>query len=234
VWASIGQAAGLFAVTNIDDIVILALFFGRAGSSRSAAMRIVVGQYLGFAAILAISVLGALGAQLLPPPVIPYLGLLPLALGVRAAWNAWREHRAADRPDRTVDTRSGTGALTVAAVTLANGGDNIGVYVPVFTTVGSSQLVIYAVVFLALVALWCATGWFFATRPCDCSRPLTMGTHPAPRRAHRHRPHHPRSRGRVPPLTARKLVLCPQDGAKVGHCCGQALGDCGRRPEPYW
>ena len=164
-WATISQAFGIFTVTNIDDIVILALFFGRTCSSRRATARIVIGQYLGFGAILAISVLAALGAQLLPPPVIPYLGLLPLALGLRAAWNAWREHHIAEPPDPTTLTRSGAGALTVAAVTLANGGDNIGVYVPVFTTAGPSRLLIYAVVFLALVALWCAAGRYLATRP---------------------------------------------------------------------
>nr|WP_299928846.1 hypothetical protein [uncultured Nocardioides sp.] len=35
------------------------------------------------------------------------------------------------------------GALTVAAVTFANGGDNIGVYVPVFIAVGTGALVAY-------------------------------------------------------------------------------------------
>ena len=58
----IGQAVGMFAVTNIDDLVILALFFSRARS----AWQVVAGQYLGFAGILAVAVLGALGASLLP------------------------------------------------------------------------------------------------------------------------------------------------------------------------
>lgn len=60
--------------------------------------------------------------------------------------------------------RSDVGILTVAAVTLANGGDNIGVYVPVFANSGTSGMVAYLVVFLALVAVWCAAGRFFATR----------------------------------------------------------------------
>ncbi|GAB3682022.1 cadmium resistance transporter [Saccharopolyspora tripterygii] len=50
-------------------------------------------------------------------------------------------------------------------MTLANGGDNIGVYVPVFATAGSGGLAVFAVVFLALVAVWCAAGRYFATRP---------------------------------------------------------------------
>jgi cadmium resistance protein CadD (predicted permease) len=82
----IGQAAGMFAVTNIDDLVILALFFGAAAGRRGAQARVVAGQYLGFAAILIVSIVGAFGLGLLPHAVIPYLGLLPLALGIRAAW----------------------------------------------------------------------------------------------------------------------------------------------------
>ncbi|AEV74081.1 putative permease, cadmium resistance protein [Mycolicibacterium rhodesiae NBB3] len=83
--ALIGSAAAMFAVTHIDDIVVLALFFGHAGGSRSAAARVVIGQYLSFIGILAVSVVGAVGVDLLPEEFVPYLGLLPLALGLRAA-----------------------------------------------------------------------------------------------------------------------------------------------------
>jgi cadmium resistance protein CadD (predicted permease) len=165
----IGQAVGLFALTNVDDIVILALFFGQT-QGRSAALRVVSGQYLGFIAILAASIVGALGAQLLPEAAIPYLGLLPLALGLRAAWRAWQEHRPrTEAPDRGDETQAspaqGPGVFAVATVTFANGGDNIGVYVPVFATAGIGGLLTYVLVFLALVGVWCAAGRFFATRP---------------------------------------------------------------------
>jgi hypothetical protein len=55
--------------------------------------------------------------------------------------------------------------LAVPAVTFANGGDSIGVYVPVFAAAGTGGLVVFAAVFLALVAVWCAASRFFATRP---------------------------------------------------------------------
>jgi cadmium resistance protein CadD (predicted permease) len=153
----------MFAVTNVDDLVILALFFGQAAGRRGAEARVVAGQYLGFTAILAVSILGALGAGLLPDTAIPYLGLLPLLLGVQAAWRAWRErHTAGDEP---APTPNGPAVPAIAAVTFANGGDNIGVYVPVFATTGTGGLVVFAVVFLALVAIWCAAGRFLATRP---------------------------------------------------------------------
>jgi cadmium resistance protein CadD (predicted permease) len=162
----LGQAAGMFAVTNIDDLLVLAVFFGQAAGSGGGAWRVVIGQYLGFAGILAAAIVGALGAGLLPDKAIPYLGLLPLALGIRAAVTAWREHRTGDSDDDASEGHSaGPGVLQVAAVTFANGGDNIGVYVPVFTVAGLAAMSIYAVVFLIGVGLWCAAGWYLGTRP---------------------------------------------------------------------
>jgi cadmium resistance protein CadD (predicted permease) len=55
--------------------------------------------------------------------------------------------------------------FAVAAVTFANGGDNIGVYMPVFAVAGVGGLLTYVLVFLVLVAAWCVAGHFFATRP---------------------------------------------------------------------
>jgi cadmium resistance protein CadD (predicted permease) len=160
----LGQAAGMFTVTNIDDMLVLAVFFGQAGGARAAAVRVVIGQYLGFGAILVASVLGALGAGLLPESAIPYLGLLPLLLGLRAAWKVWREHRTGGDEDSGPEG-TGAGMFQVAAVTFANGGDNIGVYVPVFAVAGTGGMIGYVVVFLIGVAVWCALGWFLASRP---------------------------------------------------------------------
>lgn len=163
----VGQAAGMFAITNIDDMVILAVFFGRTRGHRTGALRVVTGQYLGFGAILAASVAGALGAGLLPEAAIPYLGLLPLVLGLRAAWTAWREHRSRNVPDQPEPgpNSDAVGVLQVAAITFANGGDYIGVYVPVFTVTGTTGMISYIAVFLVGVALWCLIGWYLATRP---------------------------------------------------------------------
>ncbi|WP_245744134.1 cadmium resistance transporter [Lentzea fradiae] len=147
-----GQAAGMFAVTNVDDLVLLALFFSRARGVR----RVVAGQYLGFCGILVVAVLGALGASLLPEQFRPWLGLIPLALGLKAAWGLWRGGGDSDEPV------SSPGVLAMAGVTLANGGDNIGVYVPVFAV--TDALWVYVAVFLALVGVWCLAGWFLASR----------------------------------------------------------------------
>ncbi|MCA1187392.1 MULTISPECIES: cadmium resistance transporter [unclassified Saccharopolyspora] len=160
--STIGRAVGLFAVTNVDDILVLALFFAQGAGHRGAVRVIAFGQYLGFAAILAVSVAAAFGATFLPEGAIPYLGLLPLALGVKAAVQAWRER---GNPAEEQRRRGGPRVLEVAAVTLANGADNVGVYVPVFATAGIGGMSAHVVVFLLLLAVWIAAGRFFATRP---------------------------------------------------------------------
>ena len=169
-------AGGADGRLDICDIIVLAVFFGQS-SGRSGSLRVVLGQYIGFAGILAASVVGALGAGLLPEAALPYLGLLPLILGLRAAWSVWQDHRRtkAEEPDPETHKEEGDrgepgprrqpGVMSVAAVTFANGGDNIGVYVPVFATSGAGGMGTYIVVFLLLVAAWCAAGWFFASRP---------------------------------------------------------------------
>jgi cadmium resistance protein CadD (predicted permease) len=155
-------ALGTFAATNVDDILILALFFGRAAGHDHAPRQVVIGQYLGFALILAVSVAGALGATRLSESAIAYLGLLPIALGVRAAVLAW-QHR--DAVDEERETRGVPSIGSVATVTFANGGDNIGVYVPVFAAAGVGGLSIYVAVFLLMVGVWCFLGHHLATRP---------------------------------------------------------------------
>ena len=162
--SSVLQAIGLFISTNIDDIIVLSLFFARGAGRRGTTARILVGQYLGFAGILGASVLVTLGAgAFLPPEVIPYFGLIPLGLGLWAAWQAWRNRGADDDDEAKVEGKK-VGVWTVAGVTFANGGDNIGVYVPVFLSVGPAAVVAYCIVFLALVAALVGLGKFVATR----------------------------------------------------------------------
>ncbi|MCT2155333.1 cadmium resistance transporter, partial [Corynebacterium sanguinis] len=132
---------------------------GQAGTT----LRILAGQYLGFAGILAAAVLVTLGAgAFLPAEAIPYFGLIPLALGLWSAWQAWQGDD--DDDDAQVASKK-VSVLTVAGVTFANGGDNIGVYVPVFLNVDTATVIIYCVVFLILVAGLVLLAKFVATRP---------------------------------------------------------------------
>lgn len=63
---SVLQAMGLFAATNIDDIVVLSLFFARGAGQRGTTARILAGQYLGFAGILGAAVLVTIRCRSIP------------------------------------------------------------------------------------------------------------------------------------------------------------------------
>ncbi len=130
---SVLQAIGLFAATNIDDIIVLSLFFARGAGQRGTT-------------------------------AIPYFGLIPLGLGLWAAWEAWRGDDEDDDDEAKIAGKK-VGVGTVAGVTFANGGDNIGVYTPVFLSVEPLAVVAYCVIFLALVAVLVALAKFVATRP---------------------------------------------------------------------
>lgn len=158
------QAVGLFVATNIDDVIVVSIFYARGAGTPGTTRKILAGQYLGFGGILLVSVVISLGARsFLPEAALPYFGLIPLALGLYAAWRVWRSRGDGDDDDAKIADKK-VGVLTVAAVTFANGGDNIGIYVPVFTTAGTTAIVAYCVVFLLLVSLLVLVAKFVATR----------------------------------------------------------------------
>ena len=134
-----------FASTNVDDIVLLAVWFAQP---RRRVSSIVIGQYVGIGALVALSALGALTALVLPREWIPLVGVVPVALGIKALFSRGGD----DDPDRA---SAGTGAFSVAVVTMANGADNIGVYIPLFAS-HPEALPWYIAIFAVGTAVWCA------------------------------------------------------------------------------
>jgi len=108
------------------------------------------GQYAGVAALVVVSLLAALGLGVVPESWLWILGLIPLGLGLRKLVIATRAHRAGQRASPAV----ATGLTGVIGVTIANGGDNIAAYTPVFRTIGGSGIAVIIVVFIIGVALW--------------------------------------------------------------------------------
>lgn len=158
-WAIEAVVAGVlsFAATNIDDIFILMLFFSQTGAGFRN-WHVVLGQYLGFAALVALSVLGSLGVLVVPEEWIGLMGVVPIFLGIKGLIRLREESEETKPIDRS-------GIYGVAAVTFANGGDNIGIYVPLFASAGFTRMGIIVFVFLALVAVWCYVGYWLGSHP---------------------------------------------------------------------
>lgn len=150
-----------FASTNIDDIFILMLLFAQAFSRRNR-LHIVCGQYLGIGVLTGAAMLLARMAQALPDTWIGLLGLVPIALGVKSWFNS---SERCDAPSGDAHARGSLPAWGVMSLTIANGADNIGVYVPVFSTYSFPEMLCAALVFLLLTGLWCLTGSRLAELP---------------------------------------------------------------------
>ncbi|MEV0198628.1 cadmium resistance transporter [Nonomuraea sp. NPDC050691] len=158
---TIVTAAGMFAGTNVDDLVVLTvLFLSSRANGVPRPWQIWAGQYTGIAALVALSVVAALGLTIIPDRWVGLLGLLPFALGVRGLVAAVRSRKdARDDPDAApAPPAVASGMLPVAGVTIANGADNLSVYTPVFRTIGPASSLVTIAVFAVGVALWCLAG----------------------------------------------------------------------------
>lgn len=148
-----------FVSTNIDDLVINMLLF--AGADDRKGRSIATGKYLGIGVLLMLSMLGACGLQRVPTRYLGLLGLVPIALGMKE-WLAIRR-QSADK-EETLPSKS-IGALGVMTVTLANGADNIGVYIPLFSGYGVARMALTAIVFALLTGVWCLIGQKLSALP---------------------------------------------------------------------
>ena len=155
----IGIAIVTFAITNIDDLLILSMYFANPGFKARA---VVMGQYLGIITLIIISLVGLILGAFLADHWISFLGAIPLALGVKGLFQL----RDEEEPEEKLNpTRSKFQFLNVALVTIANGGDNVGVYAPLFANLAMQDIIIYVIVFLLLTAVWCVLSYYIASHP---------------------------------------------------------------------
>ncbi len=146
-----------FIATNLDDIVILMLLFSQVNAVFRR-RHIVAGQYLGFTALVLASLPGFFGGLLIPQAWIGLLGVVPIAIGASRLLNRDEEDAEPDEPLEEAPTRFAflsPQACSIAAITFANGGDNIGIYVPLFANCSLEGLVAVVAIFLSLVGAWC-------------------------------------------------------------------------------
>lgn len=157
---ALGVGVVVFAATNVDDILLLAAFFA---DPEMRPRQVVAGQFLGMLVLVAASAACALFAVVIPAGWVGLLGLGPLALGVRGLLR--RQGGEAESSSKAGRSRGGRShVLAVAGVTIANGGDNLGVYIPMFSN-ARRLMALYVVVFAALTAVWCVVGHYLVTNP---------------------------------------------------------------------
>jgi cadmium resistance protein CadD (predicted permease) len=154
-------ASIVFISTDIDDLLLLLALFADPVLDWRA---IVMGQFVGIALLLMTSTLIALSAVHVSREHAALLGVAPLAFGSWRLWELWRS-RYRQRAEvgasraRPVARRAALlQVITVTVLTIANGGDNIIAYVPLFAA-APQRIPVYAAVFAMLTAVWCVLAY---------------------------------------------------------------------------
>jgi cadmium resistance protein CadD (predicted permease) len=151
----VGTAAALFAGTNLDDVVVLALLSASSrANGRPRRWQIWAGQYAGFALLAGLSVAAGRGLSLVPEHWLWLLALVPLGMGIVTLVAAIRSLRDGETPPPP----SAGGLFGVATLTIVNGADDLAAYTPFFAAAGTTQITVTLIVFAACVGLWCLAG----------------------------------------------------------------------------
>ena len=160
-----------FVATNLDDIIILLLFFSQLNPNFRR-RHIIIGQYLGFAILVIASLPGFFGGLVVQPEWIGLLGLLPIAIGIKQLVNRETDNDEVQTVTANFEQNGSRNSLKsfifsilspqtyqVAAVTVANGGDNISIYIPLFAGSSWTTLLVILSVFFGMVGVWCGIAY---------------------------------------------------------------------------
>jgi len=154
--ARVAAAAAVFASTNIDDLVVLSVLFAAPGLRPAS---VVAGQLVGVGALVAVSAAAGMAAVAVPPGWTSLLGAVPLGIGVVKLVGSFRSRPGDDGDDdERAPAGGGAAILLVSGITIANGGDNLSVYIPIFAA-DRSVIPIYVAVFACMTGLWCGAGY---------------------------------------------------------------------------
>ncbi|MEI2579204.1 cadmium resistance transporter [Scytonema sp. PRP1] len=164
--------------TTFDDNIYLTAFFGKVNHVFRP-KHIIIGEFVGFTALVLASLPGFFGGLVLPEAWIGLLGILPIVIGISNLMS--RDDDGDTIQDVSVDFRHTVKSrrhkkslfatlrdpqtYRVSAVTIANGGNNIGIYVPLFATTNLPSLGVILCVCYFTVGVWCLLSYNLTRNP---------------------------------------------------------------------
>ena len=142
----------LYSGTAVDLLIILMLFFAKR-KSRKDIINIYLGQFLGSVSLIFLSLLFAFVLNYIPSKeILGLLGLIPIFLGLKVLLLGDSDGEAIANDGLRKDNKNLI--FLVAMITFAScGADNIGVFVPYFTTLNLANLIVALLTFLVMIYL---------------------------------------------------------------------------------
>lgn len=142
----------LYSGTAVDLLIILMLFFAKR-KIRKDIINIYLGQFLGSVSLILLSLLFAFVLNYIPSKeILGLLGLIPIFLGLKVLLLGDSDGEAIAKDGLRKDNKNLI--FLVAMITFAScGADNIGVFVPYFTTLNLANLIVTLLTFLVMIYL---------------------------------------------------------------------------------
>ena len=142
----------LYSGTAVDLLIILMLFFAKR-KSRKDIINIYLGQFLGSVSLILLSLLFAFVLYYIPSKeILGLLGLIPIFLGFKVLLLGDSDGEAIAKEGLRKDNKNLI--FLVAMITFAScGADNIGIFVPYFTTLNLADLIVALLTFLVMIYL---------------------------------------------------------------------------------
>ena len=142
----------LYSGTAVDLLIILMLFFSKR-KSRKDIINIYLGQFLGSVSLIFLSLLFAFVLNYIPSKeILGLLGLIPIFLGLKVLLLGDSDGEAIAKDGLRKDNKNLI--FLVAMITFAScGADNIGVFVPYFTTLNLANMIVTLLTFLVMIYL---------------------------------------------------------------------------------
>lgn len=163
--------------TTFDDNLYLTAFFGKVNHTFRP-KHIIIGEFLGFTALVFASLPGFFGGLVIPHTWIGLLGFLPVAIGINHLLSRENDQEAVQAVSVNLNsvkpqphkksllaTLRDPQTYRVSAVTIANGGNNIGIYVPLFASSNLPSLGVILSVCYLTVGLWCFLSYNLTRNP---------------------------------------------------------------------
>ncbi|HGL0393457.1 TPA: CadD family cadmium resistance transporter [Streptococcus pneumoniae] len=150
------SAIGVYISTSIDYLIILIILFAQLSQNKQK-WHIYAGQYLGTGLLVGASLVAAYVVNFVPEEwMVGLLGLIPIYLGIRfAIVGEDAEEEEEEIIERLEQSKANQLFWTVTLLTIASGGDNLGIYIPYFASLDWSQTLVALLVFVIDIIIFC-------------------------------------------------------------------------------
>jgi cadmium resistance protein CadD (predicted permease) len=153
-----GIAITAFVSTNIDNLLLLTVLLGQPIQKK---LSVFLGYLTAVFAVVAAGFAASRLADAAPASTLGYLGIVPLTMGLYRARKLFGGNNEVESPV----VASALGTFGVAALTLANGADTLGVLLPLFAETADPWTYVLAATVMSAAALWFVLALWVSRHP---------------------------------------------------------------------